>query len=60
MKRAVALGLEDLIPMSWGPSDDAEKTAEVVEVSPESNFLSNLMEFQMLAVEEELNQTDTE
>ena len=60
MKRAVGLGLEDLIPMSWGPSDGAEKTADVVEVSPESNFLSNLMEFQMLAVEEELNQTDTE
>ena len=60
MKRAVGLGLEDIIPMSWGPSDGSEKTANVVGVSPESNFLSNLMEFQMLAVEEELNQTDTE
>jgi hypothetical protein len=60
MKRAVALGLEDLIPMNWGPSEGAEKTAEVIEASPESDFLSNLMEFQMLAVEEEINQTDSE
>lgn len=57
MKRAVDLGLEDLIPMNWGPS---EKTADVMEASPESDFLSNLMEFQMLAVEEEINQTDSE
>jgi hypothetical protein len=60
MKRAVDLGLEDLIPMNWAPSEDSEKTAEVIEASPESNFLSNLMEFQMLAVEEDFNQTDTE
>ena len=60
MKRAVDLGLEDLIPMSWGPSEGSEKTADVIEASPESDFLSNLMEFQMLAVEEELNQTDSE
>ena len=60
MKRAVALGLEDLIPMNWGPSEGSEKTAEVIEASPESDFLSNLMEFQMLAVEDEINQTDSE
>jgi hypothetical protein len=60
MKRAVDLGLEDLIPMNWGPSEASEKTADVVESSPESDFLSNLLEFQMLAVEEDFNQTDTE
>lgn len=60
MKRAVDLGLEDLIPMNWGPSESSEKTADVIEASPESDFLSNLMEFQMLTVEEELNQTDSE
>lgn len=57
MKRAVDMGLEDLVPMSWGTSGSSEKTAKNTQ---ESNFLSNLMEFQMLAVEEDFNQTDTE
>lgn len=67
MKRAVDLGLEDLIPKNWMSSEksiDAENTDEKgvrsEETSEEASFLSNLMEFQMLSVEEELNQLDSE
>lgn len=64
MKRAVDLGLEDLIPMNWVSKEDMEKAKkesgeksaeEVSEKSEETEFLSNLMEFEMLAIEEELN-----
>jgi uncharacterized membrane protein YkoI len=64
MKRAVDLGLEDLIPTKWAGPESQEKSAATVEAategSEESDFLSNLMEFQMLSVEEELNQLDSE
>lgn len=60
MKRAVDLGLEDLIPTNWTSQEKAEKSAATIESSEESDFLSNLMEFQMLSVEEELNQLDSE
>jgi hypothetical protein len=60
MKRAVDLGLEDLIPSGWASSEKSEKSADVAETSEEADFLSNLMEFQMLAVEDELNQSDSE
>ena len=69
MKRAVDLGFEDLIPMSWVSKEDMEKAKKesseksdtsVVEKSEESEFLSNLMEFEMLAIEEELNDPKSE
>jgi hypothetical protein len=65
MKRAVDLGLEDLIPMNWVSKEDMEKakeekSAEVATQSDESQFLSSLMEFEMLAVEEELNDPKSE
>ena len=60
MKRAVALGLEDLIPTNWTSSEKALDAQDVAEKSDESEFLSNLMEFEMLTVEEELNQLDSE
>ena len=60
MKRAVDLGLEDLIPKNWTSSEKTVDTQDVAEKSQESEFLSNLMEFEMLSVEEELNQLDSE
>ena len=51
MKRAIALGKEDLIPVSWVSKADIEK-AKGGEKSAEGNFLSTLMEFEMLAAEE--------
>ena len=69
MKRAVDLGLEDLIPMNWVSKEDMEKAknesseksdTSVIEKSEESEFLSNLMEFEMLAIEEELNDPKSE
>lgn len=58
MKRAVDLGLEETIPLSWVSKEDMEKakndsTGE--EKSEATDFLSNLMEFEMLALEEEIN-----
>ena len=52
MKRAVALGKEDLIPVSWVSKEDIEK-AKANEKSGEDNFLSTLMEFEMLTVAED-------
>ena len=52
MKRAVALGKEDLIPVSWVSKEDIEK-AKAGEKSGEDNFLSTLMEFEMLTVAED-------
>ena len=65
MKRAVDLGLEDAIPMSWVSSSDMdkakkEKSAEALVGSEESNFLSSLMEFEMLTVEQELENPKSE
>jgi len=65
MKRAVDLGLEDAIPMSWVSSSDMdkakkEKSAEALVGSEESSFLSSLMEFEMLTVEQELENPKSE
>lgn len=68
MKRALALGLEDLIPMNWVSKEDmdkakkesSEKTLEGAVKSEETEFLSSLMEFEMMAVEEGLNQPESE
>jgi hypothetical protein len=65
MKRAVDLGLEDVIPMSWVSSADMnkakkEKSAETSVGSDESSFLSSLMEFEMLAVEQDLENPKSE
>jgi len=51
MKRAIALGKEDMIPVSWVSKADIEKAKEG-EKSAEGNFLSTLMEFEMLAAEQ--------
>ena len=50
MKRARDLDMEDMIPESWMGEDD-EKSAE----DPE--FLSSLMEFEILALESEIDET---
>jgi uncharacterized membrane protein YkoI len=52
MKRAVALGKEELIPVSWVSKEDIEK-AKGEEKSEDDNFLSTLMEFEMLTVAED-------
>jgi uncharacterized membrane protein YkoI len=51
MKRAIALGKEDLIPVSWVSKADIDK-AKAGEKSAEGNFLSTLLEFEMLAAED--------
>jgi hypothetical protein len=68
MKRALALGLEDLIPMNWVSKEDmdkakkesSEKSIEGAVKSEETEFLTSLMEFEMMAVEEGLNQSESE
>jgi hypothetical protein len=60
MKRAVDLGLEDLVPSGWTGLEKSEKSVSIVGNSEEANFLSSLMEFQILTVDEELNKTDSE
>lgn len=65
MSRAVDLGLEDAIPMSWVSSSDIgkakkEKSAGALVGSEESNFISSLMEFEMLTVEQELDNPKSE
>jgi uncharacterized membrane protein YkoI len=68
MKRALALGLEDLIPMNWVSKEDmdkaknesSEKSLEGAVKSEETEFLTSLMEFEMMAVEEGLNQSESE
>ena len=68
MKRALALGLEDLIPMNWVSKEDmdkakkesSEKSLEGAVKSEETEFLSSLMEFEMMAVEEGINQPESE
>ena len=63
MKRAVDLGLEEAVPLSWVSKEDMEKakkdyTAE--EKSEVTDFLSNLMEFEMMSIEEEINKPKPE
>ena len=60
MKRAVDLGLEDLVPSGWIGLEKSEKSVSIAGNSEEANFLSSLMEFQILTVDEELNKTDSE
>jgi hypothetical protein len=68
MKRALSLGLEDLIPMNWVSKEDmekaknesSEKSIEGAVKSEETEFLTSLMEFEMMAVEEGLNQSESE
>lgn len=50
MKRAMELELEDLIPESWNDEGKGEKAAE------DHEFLSSLMEFELLALETETDE----
>lgn len=63
MKRAVDLGLEEVIPLSWVSKEDMEKAKKdyaAEEKSEVTDFLSNLMEFEMLSIEEEINEPKPE
>lgn len=63
MKRAVDLGMEELIPLSWVSKEDMEKAKKdyaAEEKSEATDFLSNLMEFEMLSIEEEINEPKPE
>lgn len=63
MKRAVDLGLEEAIPLSWVSKEDMEKAKKdyaAEEKSEVTDFLSNLMEFEMLSIEEEINEPKPE
>lgn len=51
MKRALDLGLEELIPMNWVPAADKNK-AKMEGKSEEESFLNDLLEFEMLAAEQ--------
>ena len=51
MKRAMDLGLEELIPTNWVPAADQQK-ARTEEKSEEESFLSDLLEFEMLSAEQ--------
>ena len=50
MKRALDLGLEELIPTTWVPAEDKEK-AKMQGKSEEESFLNDLLEFEMLTAE---------
>lgn len=55
IKRAMDLDSEDLIPENWVPKKIAEEAAqESGEKSADDEFMAKLMEFEMLAVEEDL------
>jgi hypothetical protein len=57
MKRARELGKEDMIPENWmGKSgfDDVETSSKDVQVSDDDSFIKSLMEFEILALEEDL------
>lgn len=60
MKRAEALRAYNLIPESWAKevlgADAVEKSADVVVVAPETDpeFMANLMEFELLAADDDL------
>jgi hypothetical protein len=51
MKRALDLGLEELIPVNWVPESDKNK-AKMEGKSEEESFLNDLLEFEMLAAEQ--------
>jgi len=52
IKRAMALGSEDLIPENWVPKDVADKFSS--EKSEDNQFMASLMEFELLTQEENL------
>ena len=52
IKRAMALGSEDLIPENWVPKDIVDKFSK--EKSEDNQFMASLMEFELLAQEENL------
>lgn len=52
VKRARALGKEDLIPEEWGASE------KVLTDDEAKKFIGDLLEFEMLAVEQEINPTN--
>lgn len=54
IKRAMALGAEDLIPENWVPKDVQDKYKKGGEKSEDNAFLASLMEFELLAQEESL------
>ena len=51
MKRALDLGLEELIPTNWVPAEDKNK-AKMEGKSEEESFLNDLLEFEMLTAEQ--------
>jgi uncharacterized membrane protein YkoI/ribosomal protein L40E len=54
MKRAKELGLEDMIPEEWSkPMGDGEKSATVVSVNDDPELMAKLMEFELMALDEE-------
>jgi len=59
IKRASELGEEELIPENWVPKKVAEAAEAAEEAasekSAENDFMATLMEFEMLAVEEDLD-----
>ena len=58
MKRAMSLGLEELIPSNWVPADVKKKFSEG-EKSEEASFIASLMEFELLATEHNIEGKDS-
>jgi hypothetical protein len=55
IRRAMALGLEEMIPTGWVPKEIQDEAAgEKSDLPVDNEFLKNLMEFEMLTVEEDL------
>jgi uncharacterized Zn finger protein (UPF0148 family) len=54
IKRAMALGAEDMIPENWVPKEVQDKYKKDEEKSEDNAFLASLMEFELLAQEESL------
>lgn len=54
IKRAMALGAEDLIPENWVPKEVQDKFKKGDEKGEDNSFLASLMEFELLAQEESL------
>lgn len=53
IKRAMDLGMEELIPMNWVPKK-IQQQAAAGKKSDDTEFVKELMDFQLLAAEEEL------
>ena len=54
IKRAMALGAEDMIPENWVPKEVQDKYSEGEEKSEDNSFIASLMEFELLSQEESL------